>query len=355
MKNAVLGLAICIAGGALASRAHLPLPWMLGPLLTMALSRLGGIGVRAPAFCRPAGQIIIGTALGLYFTPYVLRELVEYSPVMVGAGLFAMLTGYLSSIALARGAHIDGVTAFFASVPGGAAEMSVLGERYGAKVDQVAVGQSLRLALVVMVFPAAFQYAGLSGSDVYEQAQKIVDPLGLAGLLAAGAAGGLLLRYFHVPNGFTIGALSASIAMTATGAGSSAMPQELSNLGQLFIGCALGSRFEQDFLHRAPRFLAALFASIFVAMLISVAFGLSLAWLMHRAWPTMVLATAPGGIAEMAITAKVLRLGVPIVTAFHVTRMVLLVTLTAPAYGLARTLAARRNVRSALRREEDER
>ena len=341
MKSAVLGLAVCIAGGALASAARLPLPWMLGPLLTMAVCRLSGIDARAPVFCRPAGQIIIGTALGLYFTPQIVRELAEFSPYMLGAGLFAMLTGYLSSVVLARGARVDRVTAFFASVPGGAAEMSVLGEHYGAKVHEVAVGQSLRIALVVMVFPAVFQYAGLSGSDVYEQTQKIVHPMGLVSLLGAGAAGGLLLRYFEVPNGFTIGALCASILLTLVGADWSAMLTPVTNLGQIFIGCALGSRFERDFLHRAPRFLAALFASIFFAMLISVAFGLGLAWLMHRAWPTMVLATAPGGIAEMSITAKVLRLGVPIVTAFHVTRMILLVTLTAPLYRVARSLTAR--------------
>lgn len=353
MKAALLGLGVCIAGGVLAGTVHLPLPWMLGPLLAMAAARLSGVDVRAPAFCRPTGQVIIGTALGLYFKPQIVHELADYSLVMIAAGLFAMLTGYLSSLVLARGARIDQVTAFFASVPGGAAEMSVLAEHYGAKVDQVAVGQSLRIALVVMVFPAVFQYAGLSGSDAYEQAQKNVDPIGLAGLLAIGAAGGLLLRVFHVPNGFTIGALSASIALTLTGAAWSAMPQELSNLGQLFIGCALGSRFEQDFLHRAPRFLAALVSSIFLAMLVSVAFGLGLAWLLNRPWPTIVLATAPGGIAEMAITAKVLRLGVPIVTAFHVTRMVLLVTLTAPTYRLARTLVARHRVRVGLRRERD--
>ena len=39
----------------------------------------------------------------------------------------------------------------------------------------------------------------------------------------------------------------------------------------------------------------------------------------------MILATSPGGIAEMSLTAKQLRLGVPIVTVFHVTRVVTLV------------------------------
>ena len=47
---------------------------------------------------------------------------------------------------------------------------------------------------------------------------------------------------------------------------------------------------------------------------------------------TLILATAPGGIAEMSITAKVLELGVPVVTAFHVTRVVVLLTCTAPVF-----------------------
>jgi len=57
--------------------------------------------------------------------------------------------------------------------------------------------------------------------------------------------------------------------------------------------------------------------------------------------PSMVLATAPGGIAEMCITAKVLQLGVPLVTAAHVTRVIVLVTTTGPLFRLARRMAGR--------------
>jgi len=45
----------------------------------------------------------------------------------------------------------------------------------------------------------------------------------------------------------------------------------------------------------------------------------------------------PGGIAEMCVTAKVLQLGVPLVTA-HVTRVIILVTATAPMFRLAQHL-----------------
>ena len=40
--------------------------------------------------------------------------------------------------------------------------------------------------------------------------------------------------------------------------------------------------------------------------------------------PTMALATAPGGISEMRVTAKILKLGVPLVTAFQVIRLAFL-------------------------------
>jgi membrane AbrB-like protein len=59
-------------------------------------------------------------------------------------------------------------------------------------------------------------------------------------------------------------------------------------------------------------------------------------WLLSRATglhpATLVLATSPGGIAEMAITAKVLQLGVPVVTAFQVCRLVAVLVLVEPLY-----------------------
>jgi uncharacterized membrane protein AbrB (regulator of aidB expression) len=52
------------------------------------------------------------------------------------------------------------------------------------------------------------------------------------------------------------------------------------------------------------------------------------------------IGTAPGGVAEMCITAKVLQLGMPLVTLCHVLRVVML-TLAAPwSFGLFRRLVA---------------
>lgn len=81
-------------------------------------------------------------------------------------------------------------------------------------------------------------------------------------------------------------------------------------------------------MHAAPRWLGAVALGTLVMLALSAlaAWGLALVAGLHPA--TAVLATAPGGIAEMAITAKVLQLGVPVVTAFQVLRYVAVLTLT---------------------------
>ncbi len=57
-----------------------------------------------------------------------------------------------------------------------------------------------------------------------------------------------------------------------------------------------------------------------------------LAWATGLHPATMILGTSPGGIAEMSITAKVLQLGVPVVTAFQVCRLVAVLLLVGPMF-----------------------
>jgi hypothetical protein len=333
---AVKGLAIGVAAALLCAWIHAPLPWMIGPLVAVAVSRSAGVDCAAPIGGRQAGQWVIGTALGLYFTPEIAELVLRIGWLLVLGALFALALGYLCGYLLTRIAAVDRTTAVFASVPGGAAEMSVLGERYGARVDEVAAAQSLRIMLVVVVVPWIFAALQLHGADVFHPGTSEVHALGLVGLLGATLVGGLLLWRARVPNAFVLGALAVAIALTMAEVDLSAVPRWLTNFAQLLLGCALGARFERSFLRRAPRFVAAVTLTVIVAMVLSAAFAFALAALSALHPATVVLATAPGGIAEMSITAKVLDLGVPVVTAFHVTRVVVLLTCTAPVFAWLR-------------------
>jgi len=210
--------------------------------------------------------------------------------------------------------------------------MAVLGERFGARVDRVAAAQSLRILIVVAIIPAAYALLGLHGADPYVPGATSFDPLGFLGLMAATFVGGLVFQRVRLANAFVLGSLAVAIPLTAAQVDLSAMPQLASNAGQCLLGCALGSRFQRDFLHGAHRFVGAVVASVLLAIMLSAAFGIGLAYAAGLHPATLVLGTAPGGIAEMCITAKVLQLGVPLVTAFHVARVVVILLTTVPLF-----------------------
>lgn len=330
------GATVGVAAGYFCSRLHTPIPWMLGPLLSMAVLRMAGAPLGALPGGRQFGQWIIGTALGLYFTPQVIGHVAGWWFLLLAGAAFAVAAGYIGGLVLSRLAGIDRTTAIFASVPGGASEMAVLGERFGARVDRVAAAQSLRILIVVVVVPFAFAWLGVHGSDGYAAGLREVEPGGLAVLLSATFAGGWVGQRLGLANAFILGSLAVAIPITGAGISLSAMPTPLSNAAQCLLGCALGSRFEPEFVRGAPRFIAAVSATVLgaiattgaVAWLLAAASGLSVY--------TLALGLAPGGIAEMCITAKLLELGVPLVTAFHVTRVVVLLLFTAPLFDLVR-------------------
>ena len=335
--------------GALAGYAcallHTPIPWMLGPLFGLAFLRVAGVDIAAPPSTRYFGQWIIGSALGLYFTPYVLGQVGDLWWLLVAGALFAIALGYISGVALARLAQVDKTTGIFASVPGGASEMAVLGERFGGRMDRIVTAQSLRILIVVAIVPASIMALGVHGADPYVQGAKVFDGGGFALLMALTFAGGLVFLWLRMPNAFVLGALAVAIPLTAMQIDLSLLPPLVSNIGQWLLGCALGSRFQPDFLRGAHRFVGAVALTVVLSIVLSAAFGVAVAWAAGVPPVSLVLGTAPGGMAEMCITAKVLQLGVPLVTAFHITRMVVILLATPLVFVRARSWYRRRATR----------
>jgi membrane AbrB-like protein len=330
---ATLALALVAALGCVALGT--PLPWIIGPLLVTAVLGMAGVPLAGSTRLRNAGQWMIGVALGLYFTPEVVVLLGRLAPALAAGIAWALLMGYGFYRLLRRalpGSGDDRATPFFAAAIGGASEMAVMAERVGGRVDRVAAAHSLRILIVVVTIPFAYQALGIHGVDVAAPAVQQVSAPGLLALLALSAAGMALLAWLGAPNPWVLGALGSTALVTALGVELSALPRWASNAGQLFIGVALGVRFTPDFVRAAPRWLAAVALGTLAMIVASAAFAAALARGAGLHWATVLLGTSPGGIAEMCITAKVLQLGVPVVTAFHVTRYVAVVLLTTPLY-----------------------
>jgi hypothetical protein len=214
--------------------------------------------------------------------------------------------------------------------------MATLGERFGGRVDRIAAAQSLRILIVVAIVPGAITALDIHGSEPYVQGATAFVAGGFALLMAATLAGSAVFQWLRMPNAFVLGSLAVAIPLTALEVDLSSMPPIVSNAGQCLLGCALGSRFQPDFMRGAQRFVGAVATTVLLSIALAAAFGVALAWLAGQDAATLVLGNAPGGIAEMCITAKVLQLGVPLVTAFHVTRLVVLLLATPAVFVHAR-------------------
>jgi membrane AbrB-like protein len=264
----------------------------------------------------------------------VIAILVNRGSIIFIAVMFALLLGLVCAWLLARLSGIQRSTAFFCMAIGGASEMAAQAARHHARVDYVAAAHSLRLMLVVAIIPFALKFFDVHGQDAYEPATRIIQPLGLILLIGLTTCAALVLQKLRWPNAWVIGPLLVSVAITAANISLSALPTWMSHAGQLFIGFSLGTHFTPSFIRGAPRFMLSVAVCTIFALIVSAGFGWLLAEYCDLHFATAILATAPGGIAEMSLTAKTLELGVPIVTAFHVSRMAVLVLTIGPLFRL---------------------
>ncbi len=313
--------AVALPAGLLFWWLHAPLPWLIGPLVAVGALSSYGIRLACPNAIRGAGLWAIGTALGLYFTPEVVSQIAGYSWAIVVAICYAIGLGLAFAWALRRWGRLDPATAFFAGSVGGASVMAVQGERQGGHVGMIAAAHSLRVVLVVGTLPFIYKWLGLLGSDAYVAGRLDVSYPGLALLVAATCVGAVVVRRLGLSNPWVMGPLLVAAVLTAAQASPTALPAWVINLGQVFIGISLGTRFEPGFFARAPRAIIVMVVITALGIAVSAGFGYLLGSAAGIAPATMILATSPGGIAEMSLTAKVLHLGVPVVTTFHVLRL----------------------------------
>lgn len=334
-------LALALAAAQLCLWLGTPLPWMIGPLLAVSLASIAGAPTASLNPLRNLGQWVIGAALGLYFTPAVTALVASLWWAILLAIAWALLLG----VGFGHGLHrlhagrmpqvapgTMKATTYFAGAIGGASEMTLMAERAGARTDLVAAAHSLRLVVVTVSIPFAMQWSSLHGLDVLPPSMRDVNAPGLALLALATGAGAWMMARLGRTNPWFLGPLLVAMLFTMTGNTPSGVPPWLSNAAQLLIAVSLGVRFTRAFLHAAPGWLASVAAGTLVMIVLCAGFAWLLTWATGIHWATMVLGTSPGGIAEMAITAKVLELGVPVVTAFQVCRLVAVLLLTGPLF-----------------------
>ena len=342
MPGILKALILGIPAGFLFKWLDTPIPWMIGPMVAVAAVNLMGVRMHSPPYARHLGQVILGSAVSLYFTPPVVTALIGNLAPVIAATLSAFLIGGLGALTLSRASGVEGKSTFFASIPGGAMAMAVLAEKYGAQMAPVAVAHSLRVSIVVIIIPFALTYGGIPLVGAAYKPELPLAPMVLVIWLIAGLLLGMLSERLHLHNGCLLTPIFIGAFFTMNGIQLSAVPHWLTDFAQLMFGLVLGARYERTFFMRYKLFIPFALVNCFFILFASVAVAAALAWLFDLPIATMIIATAPGGLAEMTITAQALQISVPLVVAFHVFRVIMVNMGTQYIYSTAQWFLTRR-------------
>ena len=292
-------------------------------MVATTAASLGGATLYVPGPMRSIMVAIIGVLLGASFTPEVLDRAREW-PLTIGCLLLhlSLLIGILFFY-FHRIVGLDAPTAYFSAAPGGLSEMVIAGAAMGADDRTVALVQIARVLLVVLVIPFWYRFmTGVTTTPSSMGPSIAAVELGEVAVLGVCAVAGVGIgRLIRLPAYRLSGPLLASAAVHATGLSSSAPPWEVVAVAQVVVGSAIGARFTGVPMRRVLGITAAAVASTVVMLAATIVFALVLAPATGIDWRSIVLAFAPGGLAEMSLIALSLGIETAFVATHHVIRI----------------------------------
>jgi uncharacterized protein len=148
-------VAVAAVGAWGATRLKIPAGGLLGPMVLGAvLHGTGIVRLQLPAPLLDAAYVTIGLTIGLLYTRATVRYVVRLLPQLLASTLVLVALCALSGALLVATVHVDALTAYLATTPGGLDSVTVIALGSGANVPLVLAVQTLRIFVVILSGPA---------------------------------------------------------------------------------------------------------------------------------------------------------------------------------------------------------
>jgi membrane AbrB-like protein len=325
---ALLTLALGAAGGWIATALNLPLAWMIGAMIATTIGSMAGLPLFVHRWVRAPNIAVLGVMLGGSFSPAVVARFGDWIATIAGLAAYVGVVTALLYWYFRRLGRFDRVTAFFAASPGGLNEMVIVGRELGGDDRLIALVHGARVLLVVLAIPIGFMlFAGYRQGAATAPGGPLLDlPLREAIVLGACAVvGALAARALRFPAAYVTGPMILSAAVHLLGWSESRPPAALVALAQVVIGSGVGARFAGVALVTLLRVLVLSTGSAAIMVALTVAFALVLRNAADTSLEAVILAYAPGGLAEMSLVALALAIDSAFVASHHVLRIMMIV------------------------------
>lgn len=311
----LITIAIGATGGLIARKLGIPSGAMVGSMFFVIIFNL----ITEKAYFIPdvktGLQILSGAMTGCR----VGREDVEglkklVKPIILLLSAFVLMNFTFGGLMILF-TDLDVPTALFATSPGGASDMALIGEELGANPAYIALLQVLRLVIIFTCCPPLFKYLFRTGrmkkGEGTEEAedmpkQGIPDKTNwkkLVLVFAVCTAAGLFFRWLGITSGAMLGSMLAGATFTVF-MGKNRFPSQIRVCMSILSGAFMGCRFSRADLANID-VLAIPILIMLVGLIVFILFnGFLVSKFTDLDYPTALFASTPGGMTEMAILAE---------------------------------------------------
>ena len=326
---------IAVAAGFFFETIGMFLPWLLGPMIALLLvSQFTKMELHWPKSLRTAGLVMLGVQIGSSFTRDAVFLMWLDLPYMAFMTVSVVGLSILLGLLFKRMVDESLATSLLGSIPGGLAQMVVIAEEVkSANITVVTMMQTIRIFMVVTIVPfltvflTGREEEGGMGEQVFTFA-----PLAFLAAIAVGATLYLGMKRIGFPAAELLAPiLTMAIVQTVTGELLIDMPYWLIALAQVCIGAGLGLQMEGI----GDKLTFRLGAAIVLNNVLLISFTAFIAYVLAKMLPDYIfldffLSAAPGGIAEMAITALATGGDVALITSFQLFRLFFILLIASP-------------------------
>jgi membrane AbrB-like protein len=322
----VAAVALGALGGALFWAIGAPLPWVLGSMVACAMGSIARLPIEASSATRRPMAAVIGVVLGSTFHPGLFAQAAQWIVPIVLLPAFLVTAAFLCILYFRRVAKFDPPTAYFAGMPGGIAEMVVMGSERGADERMIGLIHGARIFLVVFILPFVIRAFEAGGHAPAIAAPQVAGPASwslIPWALGCVIVGGVLGKALRLPAWHLMGPLFVSAAVHLSGLSDFHIPAFAIAAAQVGLGATIGCRFVGLALSTLLRTLALAAGSTAILLLVTFCWSLAIGWGTGLNPALVALAYSPGGVAEMSMVALSLSLEAGFVIVHHLVRVIL--------------------------------
>jgi uncharacterized protein len=319
--------AIAAIGGGLFLLLHLPLPWILGPVTALLLTKIiWNMKTAASKRLRKGSYWLLGIQIGNTFTVHTFHNVQPYllnytllTLLLIG---ICMVNAYLVS----KWVKVDMKTSMLGSIPGGLSAVTALSESMKANTGLVTIFQTIRLVSILFIIPFAATHFFLD-SSVQSAVQLPQTEQGAWWTIGLYAVMYILARLTSkfIPSSLVIVPMLLTAVLQVSGMHLYQFPHLFFVLAQLTIGVYLGHSISIRDLKKAGRLCLYYTGLSLLLILLSFGLGYLFSLITSLNMATSILSMAPGGLVEMALTAQTTGGDPSIVSSLQTIRLLLVV------------------------------